>query len=260
MGTSLAVMTARQSGKSIFGKKATAVWIDEWDTIDNSKTEKPIEYLEFTTPPLAIVVAMHEAGKSGVEIYETLERVGKQLDSTTKINIEHQAQAAEIYDYFAKKHTMRRIKGEFVSEYMLAVDDLIENRNKINKEHVKILVSLVRIYEQNRSLEHVMKGCKSVPKNKSLEYPKFDGVVEFVDKFKIKSNGNNEIHYFWKTPNNYLMRVVLGANEYGVPAWNAFAACGKIKVSSNVTYVYPIRGYAFNVMQASPQHMEINIL
>ena len=259
MGTSAAVITNRQLGKSILGSKVTHVWLDEAAELFEG-IEKPKEYLEFTTPPLAIVVAMQEAGKSGVEIYKTLVRVGKQSDSTTKINIEHQAKAAKIYDYFAKKHTMRRIKGEFVSEYMLAVDDLIENGNKIDKEHAAILVSLPRIYEQNRSLERVMKGHKSAPKPNSLTYPAMEGVVEFVEKIHVKNGHNNQVHYYFSTPNNYLMRVVVKKGEYGEVAWDTLSQAKKLHIDCEKASIYNIKGYDFNVMQFLPQSTKITII
>jgi hypothetical protein len=206
---------------------------------------------------------MHEAGKESYEIYETLRGVGKmhgRIDIVPVITTEHQKSAAEIYDYFAKKHTLRRIKGEWISDYMLAVDDLCENRKKIDEEHVKILVSLPRIYNQNRNLESVMKGRCSAPNKtsaKSLDFPPFEGVVEFVDKVNVKSGQYNEMHYFFSTPKNHLMRVVVKKSEYGANAWDCLSRFGKLKIKTNATFTYAIKGYDFNVMQPSPSEMEI---
>ena len=258
--TLTATMAGRRHGKSMFGKNVTTAWTDEWETISTEKRAK--EYLEFNTPPLALVVAMQEAGKDGPTIYSTLEGVGKhtRMNTGNVVTAEHLQHAAEIYDYFAKKHTMRRIKGEFVSKFMLAVDDLCENRKKIDVEHVKVLVSLPRIYKQNRAQERVIKGHKSAPKNDSLEWPAMEGELTFVDKLHIKTGQNNEWHYFWRTPNNYLMRVVMKKGHYGAEAWDVLAAHGKIHLSTDVTYTYPIKGYIFNVLQPSPERMEIKIV
>ena len=244
----------------ISGTKINTVVIDEWKTITLSKPAA--EYLEFNTPPLALVLAMQEAGKLGPDIYSTVEGVGKhtRICAGNVVTAEHQQRAAEIYDYFAKKHTLRRIKGEFVSKFMLAVDDLCENRKKIDVEHVKVLVSLPRIYEQNRALERVMKGHKSAPKNDILEWPAMEGELTFVDKLHIKTGQNNEWHYFWRTPNNYLMRIVMKKGHYGAEAWDVLAAHGKIHLGTDITYTYPIKGYNFNVLQPSPERMEIKIV
>ena len=251
-------MTARQQGKSIIGKKVTAVWADEAEEL----FETPKEYLEFNTPPLALVLAMQEAGKAGYDIYSTIEGVGKhtRIDAGNVVTVEHQQRAAEIYDYFAKKHTMRRIKGEYVSKFMLAVDDLCDTRKKIDKESVKVLVSLPRIYEQNRALERVMKGRKSAKKMDLLPFAAFRGEVEFVERVHVKMGRTNEYQYYFSTPKNYLMRIVVKKGEYGSNAWDTLVKFPKLHIDTEAVYTFPVRGYDFNVLQPSPDHMEIKVI
>ena len=252
-------MAPRHHGKSMFGNNPSVAIVDEWDVEDNSKAEKPKEYLEFNTLPLALVVAMREAGKDGPTIYSTLEGVGKhaRIDAGNVVTVEHQQRAAEIYDYFAKKHTMRRIKGEFVSEFMLAVDDLCDTRKKIDVEHVKVLVSLPRIYEQNRALERVMKGRKSAKKMDLLPFAAWRGEVEFVERVYIKYGRTNEYQYYFSTPNNHLMRIVVKKGEYGSNAWDALVKFPKLHIETEAVYTFPVRGYDFNVLQPSPEHLTI---
>ena len=243
------------------GTKVNTVIIDDdWTTWSPKEVEPaPKEYLDFNTPPLALVLAMQEAGKESYEIYSTLQGVGKRnVNLENVVTIEHQKRAAEIYNYFSKKHTMRRIKGEFVSKYMLAVDDLCENRKRIDEESIKILVTLPRIYNQNRSLERVMKGRKSAPKPNDLHFPAMTGTVEFVEKIYIKHGNTNEVHYYFSTPKNYLMRIVVKKGEYGETAWDVLARAGKLLIDSPYTYTYNVRGYDFNVIQPSPE-MEVKI-
>jgi hypothetical protein len=248
----------------ISGTKANTVWVDDgWTEWSPKPTpEKPKEYLEFNTPPLALVLAMQEAGKESYEIYSTLQGVGKmhgRIDIVPVITTEHQKLAAEIYNYFAKKHTLRRIKGEHVSKYMLAVDELCDNRKKINEEHIKILVSLPRIYNQNRSLERVMKDRKSAKKIENLSFAAWKGQIHFVEKVHVKHSANNEVHYYFSTPRNYLMRIVVKKGEYGETAWDVLSKTGKLHIDSPATFTYNIRGYDFNVLQPSPQ-AEIKLL
>ena len=221
--------------------------------------EYPIEYLEFNTPPLALVIAMQEAGKQSHEIYEALISAGKhsRIDIVPAIGVEHQKRAAEIYDYFAKKHTMRRIKDEYISKYMLAVDELCDNRKKIDQESVKVLVSLPRIYDQNRAVERVIKGRKSAKKMDLLPHAAWRGEIEFVERVHIKTGRTNEYQYYFSTPKNYLMRVVVKKGDYGVVAWDTLAKLGKLYISTEAVYTFPVRGYDFNVLQPSPEHMEI---
>jgi hypothetical protein len=219
--------------------------------------DKPKEYLNFITPPLAIVLAMQEANKDTIEIFDMLmsQAIPSGVDMTVKEH--HQAQAAEIYNYFAKKHTMRRIKDEYVSKYMLAVDELCDNRKRINTEHVKVLVSLPRIYEQNRALERVMKGRNSAKKVDTLSFAAWHGEVEFIERIHYKSKQINQYHYYFSTPTNYLMRVVVNANSYGQTAWTALSALGKLRIDAEVVYTYNVKGYDFNVLQFSPTDTSI---
>ena len=246
----------------ISGTSVNTVWVDEWDELP-SPNPRPKEYLEFNTPPLALVLAMQEAGKESFEIYGTLQGVGKmhgRIDSEAVVTVEHQKQAAEIYDYFAKKHTLRRIKSEFISKYMLALDDLCDTRKKIDEEHIKILVSLPRIYKQNRTLEWLMKGRKSAKKLDNLSFAAWRGEVEFVEKVHIKTGHTNEYHYYFSTPRNYLMRVVVKKGEYGCTAWDVLSRAGKLDINAEAVYTYNIRGYDFNVLQFSPENTEIKIV
>jgi hypothetical protein len=248
--------------KPVFQKISSSVLfdVDEWTVEDNSTVEKPKVYLEFNTPPLALVLAMREAGKEGYEIYETLKRVGKmhgRIDVVPVITLEHQKCAADIYKHFQQKYTLRRIKGEYISEFMLAVDELCENRKKINLEHVKVLISMPRFYEQNLVLERLMRDHKSAPKIADLHFPLWEGVVDFVDKLHVKMGKNDETHFFFKTPDNYLMRIVERTNSYGVSAWNYISKAGQVRIKTNAAFTFNIKGYDFNVIQPSPSHMEI---
>ena len=256
-------MSGRQYGKSIIGKTASVAWVDEAaELFDGLEVvPEPPVYLDYNTPPLALVLAMQEAGKEVWEIYSTLEGVGKapHIKVEDAVSTEHQTQAAEIYNYFAKKHTLRRIKSEWISKYMLAVDELCENRKRVNEEHIKILVSLPRIYKQNRTLERVMKGRKSTKKIETLSFAAFKGEVEFVEKVYIKQGRINEVHYYFSTPKNYLLRIVVKRGEYGETAWDTLSQAGKLYIDSPVVYTYNIRGYDFNVLQPAPQ-AEISIV
>ena len=234
---------------------------EEW--ADGVRTAvMPVEYLEYNANPLALVCAMIRNGKQPYEAAETLNGVGARL--TRQINFENvieredEDRANEILKYFAKKHTMRRIKGEWVSEYMQAIDAIADNPKRINKEHVSILVTLPRIYEQNRGIERVIKGHKSAPKPNNLSFPAMEGEVTFVERLHFKVGRNNEYHYFWRTPNNYLMRIVVQKGLYGSEAWDLLATHGKIHVSADY-HTLGIKGYDFTVISPSPEHMEISI-
>lgn len=232
----------------------------EWDVIGSAELEKPKEYLEFNTPPLGLVIAMRNAGKAGYDIHEALVGVGKhrRVDASQAVTIKDQEQAATIYDYFAKKHTMRRLKNKYISQFMLAVDELCENRKRVDVEHAKILVSLPRIYEQNCSLERIMKSHVSCNKSPNAGFT-LDETVEFVDSVNITMRGKTGTHQFWKTSQNHLIRILLKDTEYGHAAWTTFSKLGKIHLYAEHCYAYPIKGYDFKIIQPATSGMEINI-
>ena len=242
-------------------KSTSSIFDDDWDVTENSAAEKPKIYLEFNTPPLALVIAMQEAGKKFHEIYEALIGAGKhsRIDIVPAISAEHQKRAAEIYKHFQQKYTMRRIKGEYISNFMLVVEDLCENRKKIDLEHVRPLMCLPKFYDTNLSLERIMKTHKSAKQIKNIEWAAFRGEIQFIERVHCKTGRNNEYHYFFSTPKNYLMRVVVKKGEYGYSAWNTISKIGKVNIEANVVYVMNIKGYKFNVLQPSPD-MEISIV
>ena len=236
----------------------------EWATIaPKDKAEPKIEYFDFAEDPLAITCALLRGGKQPYEAAEVLNGIGRStryIETSYVVQDEDRELANVIYDYFVKKHTMRRLKGQFISEYMLALDDLCDTRKRINKEHVGIIVSLPRIYEQNRHLEQIMKGRNSAPRVNNISFSAMHVDLEFVDKIRIKNGGRDEVHYFWSTPKNYLVRIIIQHSGYGNPAWDCFAKHGKIHLSTEVVHTYGIKGYDFNVIQPNPVHMEITTL
>lgn len=239
----------------ISGINMTNIFGQFFTSANNTITLEKTQYVDFNTFPLAVVLAMQEAGKISGEIYNDL--LTSASDINNGVSVEHREQAAKIYDYFAKKHLLRRIKGEHISEYMLAVDQLCENRRHIHVKHLPILITLPRIYNQNRTLERIMKNRKSAQKNEY--YSQWNEEVEFVEKIHIKRGAINEINYYFSTPDNYLMRIVVKKDEYGEAAWNALASAGKLFINSESASACRIKGYDFFVLQPT-MPVEIKIV
>ena len=264
--TLTATITAHQ-GKGILGNKINTVWIDEWDEIDTTTMsgDNPIKYLEYDDDPLALVCALVRNDKQPYEIIEVLNdsfntRTTQHIPIKHLVEQEDRVCANEIYNYFNKKHTLRRLKGEWISKYMLAIEDLYNMRKRINSEHTKILSTLPRIYNQNKKLERIMKDHNSSLSIETLSFAAMHTELKFVDKVKLKVNGSNQTHYFWSTPKKYLVRFVLSANDYGEQAWDVLADHGKIYISTETISTYPIKGYAFNVLQSPTANTDIKLL
>ena len=223
--------------------------------------EKPKEYLEFDNPPLALVIAMQEAGKYSPDIIETLLGVSNTLiDTSYVVTAEHLTQADQIYKYFASKFTMRRLKNEYISTWMEKVDAFCNERNRIDKESLTVLVTLPKFYKENRELEPLMRDYTSisVKSNKDVLIENFNETLTFIKKIERRSKSNSYNDYYWKTQNNTLVRIRLENNTAGVSAWNCLSKLGKIKVNSDYCYAERIQGYDFYVLQPHTTNMEIN--
>lgn len=229
---------------------------DDWDNAIEAKASDvlnpPKSYLSFNTPPLALTLAMMDYGKYAPEIVDLLSGVdlpGLNLDVQYTPTEQHHVQAATIYKYFSNKHTMRRLKGEFISEWMLAVEDLCDNRKRIDKKHLPILVTLPKFYQTNLELESLIREHKSVPKSNTFsDYP-LDETVEFVKKIERRAVRSNHDEFYWKTSNNQLVMIRTDQSSLGTAAWDFIASQGKIRITSDFYKPVRIQGYEFYVMQ-----------
>jgi len=233
-------------------KNIVSIDFDNWneDTIDDSLVSKTKIFFNFSIPPLAIVVSMLEAGKEKWEIGETIKSLGLRPDIKidTAVTKQHQKIANEIYEYFAKKYTMRRLKNEHISEYMLAVEELCENQTQMNAEHVGILVTLPKFFKENQQLESLMRSNKSVTPKKSKSQYTIDETIEFVKSICIDRKNKSETHYFWSRSDGTLMRTVSKTYDIGNSGWDCLSRVGKIHVSTNCGQLGRIQGYDFYVL------------
>lgn len=232
-------------------KNTVSIFNDnDWDTVVEADAEKPKEYLQFNKPPLELVVAMLDAKKELFEIVEAVKGVGVHpaISVDGAVDKSHQERAQEIYDYFAKKYTMRRLKGEFISKYMTAVEELCEDRTKLDIESLPILVTLPKIYEQNRELESLMKAHKSISAQMAKYSIAIDETVEFVKKVVFDRKGSHETHYFWRRPCNSLIRTVSKTHDISNSAWECLSKHGKIRIVTQNASALTIKGYDFYVL------------
>lgn len=233
-------------------KASSTIFDVDWETVDESKVEeKPKVFLDFNAPPLAIVVAMLEAGKEQWEIGETVKSLGLRPDIGTDsaVTQQHQKTASEIYDYFAKKYTLRRLKNEYISKYMTAVEELCENRSRMDAEYIGILVTLPKFFKENRELEALMKEHNSLELRKSQKHGiELDETVEFVKSVRMERKKGTATHYFWRRANGTLVRTVSKTHDIGTSAWNCLASVGKIRVKTEQALASTIQGYDFTVL------------
>jgi hypothetical protein len=230
----------------------------EWSFAENTvkkPKDEPVKYISFDTPPLALVCAMIGAGKPLEEIHTLLSGDWPGHEISQVVEEEHYAQADKIYKYFAYKHTLRRLNGKLISQWMSEVDELCETTMKIKKSSLKILITLPKFYKENRELETLMRDYVSAP---SAEVTSIDEIVTFVKKIERRAAGNTSYDaYYWKTDKNHLVRVTLPIGSAGKPAWEFLSKQGKFRIKSSFTAVCNIIGYDFNIIIPSSDNMEI---
>jgi hypothetical protein len=205
-------------------------------------------YVDFDYPALAWVCSMHRTGVECVEMVSLMNNHKNNLPG--EITSDDVQLAQDIYDYFSKKHTMRRLKGEYVSPFMLKVDDLCERKYRVSRDLLPALSTLPRIYKQNKQLESIIKNRRSV--NKGTVKSNSTVEISFVDKVDMKfPSGRKGTDYYWSTPSNYLVRIRLVDADAGKCAWEYLSTLGKLKIKSSFFTASRVKGYEFYAIQPS---------
>lgn len=247
MGTSPVVMTARQHGKSVMQTQVLAAVFDEW----TQELERPKEYLEFNDDPLALVCAMLRKGKQYHDIAEALHgnyqaRVTRDIPISQAIEAEDRERAIVVRKHFRNKILMRRLKNMNISKFMLAVDDLIESPQRIDKESVSPLLKLPDFYEEDKATETIFNSHKTLP---ARNVEDLDTTLEYVGTVKRRNRHTKVDMQYWRTPNNYLVRVTFPLRDMGRSAWEYFAKQGKIKINTIHGGITKVTGYDYFVYQ-----------
>ena len=235
------------STTKISGTSVNTVWVDEWDTILEDMS-KPKEYLEFNDDPLALVCAMLRAGKDYYDIGATLQGVGTRLNVQIPIDnvveSEDRERALAIRKHFRNKILMRRLKNMHISKFMLAVDDIIESPRRIEKDSVRPLMKLPDFYEEDRATESIFNSHKTLP---TRQVTGLDTTIEYVGTVKRRSSRNKVDIQYWRTPNNYLVRLVFPLHDMGKSVWDFLAQQGKVKIKTEQNCVTKVTGYDYYV-------------
>ena len=218
---------------------------DTWDSFEHASKEN--ETISFDFDPLVITCAMIRKGHEPFNILAHLSLQDKDLTDRTFTD-EDLELANTIRKYFSQKHMMRRIKGDFISEWMKKVDALCENSREVKKDLVKVIVTLPRIYESNLFSDKLVKRYNSVPSRKNA--PNFESELTFVSKqFKKSSRESNTFTYYWHTSDNFLVSTDIYSADTSSVAWDAIAKIGTVRAKFKDPHVRRLRGYDFNMYQ-----------
>ena len=215
MGTSSAVMAARQSGKS----NISGIWFDEMAAVN-----KPPEYIEFNCDPLALAVSMFDLGKNVCDVHTALYN----YTQFGIINPEHIDKALAIRKYYRNKLTMlilKKTQGK-LSKFRTDLYDFLNNDSrKYDKALIPLIIKLPDFYAEDCAIDRLAKEYNSIDTNVS----KIDTTVEYVATIKRTSQRSKFSRYFFKTPNNYLVEVTV-PNEQATGPMDFIANLGTVRL------------------------------
>jgi hypothetical protein len=200
-------------------KNVISVNWDEWDNIDNTEKELAVEKVDqvyhYDFDPLAYTLAAIAANKSLREIHTMLcSNTNNFLspppynDSEHKTLIEESANYLEaseqIQRYFKNRQLMRRLKNQYLSDYMISLENLLENTPQVKQSQVAILVKLPDFYREGKETDQLFRQYQSVEGSPGQNF--VDDEFTYVTKIERYSNKDNKIrHYFANQKQELLM-------------------------------------------------------
>lgn len=240
---------------------AISIDFDDWDLTseDSVAFEKPKQVLIFDINVLALVLSMYDDKKQPFEVAEFLHTLhpDSKITVDNPVSSAHVHRANQIYDHFANRIILRRLKGQNISKYLLTVEELCENRTAVEKDAIPVLVTLPKFYKQNQELESLSKEYNSA--EKIAGYVNIDETVEFVKSVHVENRRKDETWFFWRRTDQTLVKIIAQNNDVSVGAWKFLASLNKIHIKSSRAMVDNLLRCPFNIIDVNNRHLEIEL-
>ena len=201
MGTSPAVMTARQSGKSvlntIFGN---TVWVDDFENNTYKKDHK----LKLQADPLALVIGQIENGKPLWEIGDWLRSAQQML-----AQMSHVEKANDIKRYYRNKLMLRTLKysEQKFTKFRQDLRDFVESEDPytIFETDIPMILKLPEFYEEDKMMDELQKEYHMT----SEFYTMYNGITTLkpVRKHQRKTKNHNAINYWFTDHADRMYRI-----------------------------------------------------
>jgi hypothetical protein len=119
----------------------------------------------------------------------------------------------DIQKYFRNKLLLRRLKGSHMSDYMISLEQILDNPKKIKRSQIKILLRLNDFYKENRETDVLFQKFKSL-KTRETEYHLDDEFtfVKIIERFS-KDKKANRYYFANKNQNLLLIEADMRTNE-----------------------------------------------
>lgn len=136
-----------------------------------------------------------------------------------EISAESQERADAVRRHFKNNFLLRRLKNEFMSEWMNTVDQALDSPRKIKKEWLAPLITLPLFYDESVATAEIFKNvCAIDPTVGVSNY--FNGEIKFVGKVQRIAKRESVWRYYFKDQHNHLMLLNLESHSPAIPIWN----------------------------------------
>jgi len=201
-------------------KNVISVNWDEWDKIDNAKAESAVEKVEqvyhYDFDPLAYTLAAIAENKSLGEIHRMLcGNINDFLSPSTYGDAEHNTlikesanylqESEQIQRYFKNRQLMRRLKNQYLSDYMISLENLLENIRQVKQSQVAILVKLPDFYREGKETDQLFSQYQSVKGSPGQSF--VDDEFTYVTKIERYSNKDNKIRHYFANQKKELLKM-----------------------------------------------------
>lgn len=230
-------------------------WIEE-EVFSGKK--RPVEYLDFDDDNLALVCGCLRVGQDLPQTFTTVERTGKQqIKLKGVINSSDREQADKIRSYFKNRIITRRLKNQFISEWMKKAESVLETPKTLREDHVSLLVKLPEFYRENTEREAIFKQhiSMSKPANTNSSLTDLDSIVCFAGSVERNSKNEKHVTFYFSTEDDYLVAVDVEKSDMGYKLWNWLAHSSQsFRLKSESVRVAQRPGYDFYHMRLNPNY------
>lgn len=184
---------------------------------DFEPVTKPVEEprdVPYDTLAAVVQLSKHQYG---TEIHANLWT--SNYPENFEISAESQERADAVRRHFKNNFLLRRLKNEFMSEWMNTVDQALDSPYKIKKEWLAPLITLPLFYDESVATAKIFKNvCALDPIGGVSNY--FNGEIEFVGKVHRIAKRENWWRYYFKDRHNHLILLNLESHSPAIPVWN----------------------------------------
>lgn len=192
--------------------------ISLWDTVDFEENRKE-SFVEFPYDPLAAVCACIRLERPVWDFAHTLEVYNKfPTDLDLVILQEDIDLAKKIRTYFKNKYLFWMLKnpGRTPSKYRTDMYSFLENDNRVNRDHFRIMCTLPRFYEEDKSTLKLFKEYKSLDaKYSNGDVVTIDAPYEYVGKINRNSSKTKSTRYYFCDRKKQLLMKEISNSDSG---------------------------------------------